>query len=54
MEQWIQFTVLMLTFAGFLIRNEHRITLLEGEIKTEKAYRVMMEKRIDKLEARRP
>lgn len=28
-ENWIQFGILLLSFAGFALRNEHRITKLE-------------------------
>ena len=40
----------MLTIIGFALRNEHRMTLLEGQIDTEKALRDALEKRVDKLE----
>lgn len=42
----------MLALLGIAIRNEHRITLLEGEIKTEREMRKANEKRIDKLEGK--
>ncbi len=50
MENWIQFTMLMLAIIGFAVRNEHRITLLEGTINTERARREALTERVDKLE----
>ena len=40
----------MLTIIGFALRNEHRMTLLEGQIELEKALRGTLEQRVDKLE----
>lgn len=53
MDQWIQFSLLMLALLGIAIRNEHRITLLEGEIKTEREMRKANEQRIRDLEEKK-
>jgi hypothetical protein len=52
MEAWIQFAMLMITLLAIAIRNEHRMTMLEGELKTEKAIQNLLWKRIEKLEDR--
>jgi len=40
----------MLTILGFALRNEHRMTMLEGKLTIEETLRSVLEKRIDKLE----
>jgi hypothetical protein len=51
METWVQFSLLMLALLAIALRNEHRITIVEGEIRTERELRKADQRRIDKLEA---
>jgi len=49
-ETWTQFSLLLLAIMGFALRNEHRITLLEGAIKVEQVKREALKERVTKLE----
>jgi hypothetical protein len=51
-DTWVQFALLMIALLTIALRNEHRITLLEGEIHTERELRKVNAARLDKLEAR--
>jgi hypothetical protein len=42
----------MIALLAIALRNEHRITILEGEIRTERELRKVNTARIDKLEAK--
>jgi hypothetical protein len=50
MAGWIQFGVLLTTLIAFLLRNEHRMTKLETEIRAEQKVSNMLERRIITLE----
>jgi hypothetical protein len=53
-ENWIQFSIMMLTFIAFLLRNEHRITVLEGQILAARVAGELANKRLDLLEGKLP
>jgi hypothetical protein len=53
-DTWIQFALLMVALLTVALRNEHRITLLEGQINTEREMRKANTARLDKLEAKIP
>jgi hypothetical protein len=48
--EWIQFSLLMLALIGIALRNEHRMTQLEGCLKLQEALRKELTKRVEKLE----
>jgi hypothetical protein len=50
-DTWVQFSLLMLALLAIALRNEHRITMLEGEIRTERELRKTLDRRVEKLEA---
>jgi hypothetical protein len=50
--EWIQFAIVMLTFLAFLLRNEHRITVLEEQIIAARITVGLLDKRVDRLESK--
>lgn len=50
--EWIQFGILMLTIVTFLLRNEHRISCLERDLKAEQKVSNMLDRRVTRLEKR--
>jgi hypothetical protein len=52
MAAWLQFSMLMLTLVAFLLRNEHRITLVEEGLKQQKHINTLLWGQIDKLKDR--